>query len=274
MRKDTPLTEIRETGMCCCPSETRKGPIEPEKLHTNFHFLVTSTNCTSTDTEPPVSHYRTCPYTRAGWLPPRQILYCQVLNLTQHIEDGFETGKITGIVLVDFAAAYGRVNHRILLEKVYNMTRDYRLRCMSHTLLENRRFFVELGGKRIRWQSQRNGLPQESVLVPIIFNLYTNDEHIHAGTRSFMYADDLAVTTESTYFEPIEETLTSALVGLSEYYATNQLRANPTKDASQPLTSAESRMWQTAQHQLERCEPNPLQPPDVYWRHTRPNVVI
>ena len=28
------------------------------------------------DTEPPVSHYRTCPYTRAGWFPPRQILYC------------------------------------------------------------------------------------------------------------------------------------------------------------------------------------------------------
>ena len=26
--------------------------------------------------QPPVSHYRTCPYTRAGWLPPRQILYC------------------------------------------------------------------------------------------------------------------------------------------------------------------------------------------------------
>ena len=46
------------------------------------------------------------------------------------------------------------------------------------------------------------------------------------------------------------------------------------KDASQPLPSAESRMWQTAQHQLERGEPNPLQPPGVSWRHTGPNVVI
>ena len=33
-------------------------------------------------------------------------------------------------------------------------------------------------------------------------------------------------------------------------------------------------MWQTAQHQLERCEPNPLQPPGVSWRHTGPNVVV
>ena len=48
-------------------------------------------------------------------------------------------------------------------------------------------------------------------------------------TRSFVYADDFAVATRSTDFAPIEETLTSALDGLSEYYTTNQLRANPMK---------------------------------------------
>ena len=152
-----------------------------------------------------------------------------MLNLTQHIEDGFETGNITGIVLVDLSAAYDTVNHRRLLEKVYNTTRDYHLMCMIRTLLENRRFFVELGGERSRWRSQRNGLPQGSVLAPLLFNVYTADQSIHPGTRSFVYADDLAVTAQSTDFAPIEETLISALGGLSEYYTTNQLRANPTK---------------------------------------------
>ena len=109
------------------------------------------------------------------------------------------------------------------------MTRDYRLMCMIRTLLENRLFFVALGGKRSRWRSQRNGLPQGSVLAPLLFNVYTNDQPIHPGTRSFVYADDLAVTSQSTDFAPIEETLTSALDGLSEYYTTNHLRANPTK---------------------------------------------
>ena len=90
---------------------------------------------------------------QAGFRPGKSCT-AQALNLTQHIEDGFETGKITGIVLVDLSAAYDTVNHRRLLEKVYNMTRDYRLICMIRTLLENRRFFVELGGKRSRWRSQ------------------------------------------------------------------------------------------------------------------------
>ena len=56
-----------------------------------------------------------------------------------------------------------------------------------------------------------------------------SDQPIHPGTRSFVYADDLAVATQSTDFAPIEETLNSALEGLTEYYTTNQLRANPTK---------------------------------------------
>ena len=165
---------------------------------------------------------------QAGFRPGKSCT-AQVLNLTQHIEDGFETGKITGIVPVDLSAAHDTVNHRILLENVYNMIRDDRLMCMIRTLLENRRFFVELGGKRSRWRSQRNGLPQGSVLAPLLFNAYTNDQPIHPGTRSFVYADDLAVTTQSADFALIEETLTSALNGLPEYYTTNQLRANPTK---------------------------------------------
>ena len=144
---------------------------------------------------------------QAGFRPGKSCT-AQVLNLTQIIEGGFETVKITGIVLVDLSAAYDTVNHRRLLEKGYNMTRDYRL--MSH------------GGTRSRWRSHRNGLPQGSVLAPLLFDVYTNDQPIHPGTRSLVYADDLAVTTQSTDIAPIEETLTSALNGLSEYYTTNQ----------------------------------------------------
>ena len=90
----------------------------------------------------------------------------------RHIEDGFETGKITGIVPVDLSAAYYTVNHRILLEKVYHLTRDYRLMCRIRTLLQNRRFFVELGAKRSRWRSQRNGLPQ-GVSSHNFYSMYT-----------------------------------------------------------------------------------------------------
>ena len=46
----------------------------------------------------------------------------QLLNLTQHIEDGYQRGMITGAAFVDISAAYDTVNHRILIQKLYNIT--------------------------------------------------------------------------------------------------------------------------------------------------------
>lgn len=48
----------------------------------------------------------------------------QVLNITQHIEDGYERGDITGIVFIDLTAAYDTINHNRLLFKIYETTKD------------------------------------------------------------------------------------------------------------------------------------------------------
>ena len=69
----------------------------------------------------------------------------QLLNLTEHIEDGYEKHLITGAVFVDLSAAY-------------DMTGDVHLTNLIRTLLESRRFFLVLNGKKSRWPRQRNGL--------------------------------------------------------------------------------------------------------------------
>ena len=70
-----------------------------------------------------------------------------LLNLTEHIEDGYEKRLITGSVFVDLYAAYDTVNHRRLLDKVVEMTGDVHLTYLIRTMLESRRFFVVLNGK-------------------------------------------------------------------------------------------------------------------------------
>ena len=165
---------------------------------------------------------------QAGFRPGRSCTG-QVLNLTQFIEDGYERNQPTGVVFVDLTAAYDTVNHRLLLNKLYKMTHDIHLTKLVQLLLENRRFFVELNGQRSRWRIQRNGLPQGSVLAPVLFNIYTNDQPISPGTRSFIYADDLGIATQNSDIKEIEGTLTRALDSLTVYYQANQLKANPSK---------------------------------------------
>ena len=45
-----------------------------------------------------------------------------LFNTTQHIEDGYQRGMITDAAFADLYVAYDAVNHRILIQKLYNIT--------------------------------------------------------------------------------------------------------------------------------------------------------
>ena len=146
---------------------------------------------------------------QAGFRPGKSCT-SQLLHLTEHIEDGYEKRMITGAVFVDLSAAYDTVNHRRLLSNVLEMTGDVHLTDLIRTLLESRRFFVVLNWKKNRWRRQRNGLPQGSVLAPMLFNIHTNDQPVHADTLRFIYADDVCIASQGNDFNDIEGSLISA----------------------------------------------------------------
>ena len=154
---------------------------------------------------------------QAGFRPGKSCT-SQLLNLTQFIEDGYEEGIITGAVFVDLSAAYDTVNHRIVTRKFFEITQDVRLTELIQNMLSNKRLCVDLVGKRSRWRRQKNDLPQGSVLAPLLFNIYTNDQPVHPNTRSFLYADDLCIATQKQSFEEVEKNIGDALAGLTPYY--------------------------------------------------------
>ena len=119
---------------------------------------------------------------QAGFRPGKSTTG-QLLNLTQHIEDGYERGVVTGTVFVDLSAAYDTISHKLLLNKMYRMTSDIKFTDLNGNMLSNRRYFVELNGQS-RWRNQKNGLPQGSYLCSSSFTQMPNQYTRTLGVSS------------------------------------------------------------------------------------------
>ena len=93
----------------------------------------------------------------------------QVALMTQHIEDSFSEKKKAGAVLVDLTAAYDTVWHRGLTCKLLRLLPDRHMVSMIMELIQNRSFTLTTGsGQRSRLRRLKNGVPQGSVLAPLL----------------------------------------------------------------------------------------------------------
>ena len=125
---------------------------------------------------------------QAGFLRDRSTCE-QVSALTTFNENGFEKTLKTDAVFLNLTAAYHTIWHNGLL---YKRSKCLPLWCIQtvELLLRNRRFQVQMGDDASFWRRQTNGLLKGSVLVPTLFNLYTNDLPVTCS-RSFTYANDI-----------------------------------------------------------------------------------
>ena len=98
-------------------------------------------------------------------------MHSQLLNLTQHIEDGYQRGMITGAAFVDLSSAYDTVNHRIRIQKLYNITRDGQICRDIQNMLSNRIFLVELNNEGSR-KYKKWPAPRECPLTNFVTHLH------------------------------------------------------------------------------------------------------
>ncbi len=84
-----------------------------------------------------------------------------------------DSGKISVLVLLDLSAAFDTVDHNILLQRLANKVG---LSGIVHqwfrSYFEGRGYYVSIGEHKSKWTSMTCGVPQGSILAPLLFSLY------------------------------------------------------------------------------------------------------
>ena len=121
----------------------------------------------------------------------------QCLRLSQFVSDGLQSTnkERTVLMLFDYSNAYDTVWRTGLLQKMLDIGIPLRFVQWSTAWLTNRIARVQLNWVTGRCRTFKEGLPQGSVLSPLLFVLYVNDLlwNFSESTMVSAYADDLAL---------------------------------------------------------------------------------
>ena len=159
-----------------------------------------------------------------------------VTHFVDSIRKDIDSGKYVGAVYIDLAKAFDTVSHSVILNKL-----------QSYGIIENeltwftdylfqRKQYVKFDGSKSESDFVTCGVPQGSILGPLLFLIHFNDiENCLKNSRLMIYADDTVIFTASKDVSSIENSLNEDLINLQSWLSKNELLINLKKGKTESM---------------------------------------
>ena len=153
-----------------------------------------------------------------------------ISQLTAAIINGFEKKKWTLGVFLDLSKAFDTIDHTILLTKLER----YGIRGIAldwfKSYLSERSQYVDFKGVSSKPRSVTCGVPQGSVLGPLLFIIYTNDlPEVIKRADGLLFADDTTIYYTSDSIDELLSIINSELDSVTDWFRANKLSLNVSK---------------------------------------------
>jgi hypothetical protein len=153
--------------------------------------------------------------------------YMAIANVIDEITASLDKKDLSIGVFVDLAKAFDTVDHSILLDKLYM----YGVRGAPHDLLRsylsNRMQYTIVNNEKSSLLSVTCGVPQGSVLGPLLFLLYVDDMKYCSNILNFiLFADDTNIFYSCSNPDDLYRVVNAELAKLSNWFKANKLSLN------------------------------------------------
>ena len=113
-----------------------------------------------------------------------------LIKMRDDILNAMNKGEVTLSILADFSKAFDSVDYTVLIKKLSELNMSHKFLHLTLSYISNRSQYVEIDSNKSRHEKINFGVPQGSILGPILFNIYDSDMKNEFDSPCIQYADD------------------------------------------------------------------------------------
>jgi retron-type reverse transcriptase len=154
-----------------------------------------------------------------------------IIELVDKITKAIDQGKYTIGIFLDLSKAFDTINHKILIKKL----EYYGIRGISkdwfENYLKNRKQIVKFNQIKSKDMTITSGVPQGSVLGPLLFLLYINDiQNCSNIISNILFADDTTIFYSHACLKTLNQTIQEEINKIAVWLNINKLSINTEKN--------------------------------------------
>ena len=155
-----------------------------------------------------------------------------MVNLVDQLIANMDDKLISSLLMIDLSKAFDTINHELLITKlsIYGVSPSSLKWFKAY--LTSRRQYVRIDNVDSNSQIIRHGVPQGSILGPLLFIIFMNDINLVpiSDCVLHLYADDTTMLTCSPTMDQLMTTTNQALTTIVDWFLKNKLIVNLKKD--------------------------------------------